>query len=150
MFNFIFNQIRLTSRFTKSVRSIRRILIWSKVDLACRHKSLTFSFSWFFCNGKKFSGKFFCVVLRNSYFGRICTRLGVVHFRVFWLFLRLLTTEFAACSMSPSRDNHRKAPYPRTQQRVRRGCMGVERRSHDCDDTNACVIEHSVIEDCGS
>jgi len=27
-------------------------------------------------------------------------------------------TEFAACSNPPSRDNHRKAPYPRTQQRV--------------------------------
>jgi len=26
------------------------------------------------------------------YFGQICTRLGVVHFRVSWLFLRLLTT----------------------------------------------------------
>jgi len=28
---------------------------------------------------------------------------------------------FAACSMPPSRDNHRKAPYPRTQQRMRLG-----------------------------
>jgi len=32
------------------------------------------------------------------YFGRIGTRLGVVYFRVFRLFLWLLTTEFAACS----------------------------------------------------
>jgi len=30
------------------------------------------------------------------YFGRIRTRLGVVHFRVFWLFLRLLTTKFTS------------------------------------------------------
>jgi len=52
------------------------------------------------------------------YFGRIRTRLGVVHFRVFWLFLWLLTTEFAACSKSPSRDNHHKMPYSRTQQSV--------------------------------
>jgi len=50
--------------------------------------------------------------------GRIRIRLGVVHFRVFQLFLWLFTTEFAACLKSPSRDNHRKAPYPRTQQRV--------------------------------
>jgi len=28
------------------------------------------------------------------------TRLGVVHFRVFRLFLWLLTTEFAACSFA--------------------------------------------------
>jgi len=40
------------------------------------------------------------------YFGRI--RLGVVHFQVFRLFLSLLTTEFAACSKPPSRDNHRE------------------------------------------
>jgi len=53
------------------------------------------------------------------YFGRIRTLLGIVHFRVFRLFLWLLTTEFAACSKPPSRYNHRKAPFPRTQQRVR-------------------------------
>jgi len=47
------------------------------------------------------------------YFERIRTRLGIVHFRVFRLFLCLLTTEFAACSKPPSRDNHRKAPYGR-------------------------------------
>jgi len=52
------------------------------------------------------------------YFGRIRTRWGVVHTRVFSLFLWLLTTE---CSKPPSRDNHRKAPYPKTQQRVRWG-----------------------------
>jgi len=46
------------------------------------------------------------------YFGRIRTRFGVVHFRVFQLFLWLLTTEFASWSKPPSRDNHRKAPYP--------------------------------------
>jgi len=47
--------------------------------------------------------------------------LRVVHFQVFRLFLRLLITEnlLAACSKPPCRDNHRKAPYPRTQQRVR-------------------------------
>jgi len=55
------------------------------------------------------------------YFGRIRTRLRVIHFRVFRLFLWLLTTEFAACSKSPSSDNHCKASYPRTQQRVRWG-----------------------------
>ena len=32
-------------------------------------------------------------------------------------FFELLSTEFAACSKSQSRDNHRKASYPRTQQR---------------------------------
>jgi len=43
------------------------------------------------------------------YFGRIRTRLEVVHFRVFRLFLWLPTTEFAACSKPPNWDNHRKA-----------------------------------------
>jgi len=55
------------------------------------------------------------------YFGRIRTRLDVVHFRVFRLFLWLLTIELAACSKPPSRNNHRKAPYLRTQQLVRWG-----------------------------
>jgi len=32
-----------------------------------------------------------------------------------------LTAEFAACSKPPSRNNHHKALYPRTQQRVRWG-----------------------------
>ena len=32
-------------------------------------------------------------------------------------FLQILSTEFAACSKPPSRNNHRKASYPRTQQR---------------------------------
>ena len=32
-------------------------------------------------------------------------------------FFEFLTTEFAACSKPPSRDDHRKASYPRTQQR---------------------------------
>ena len=31
-------------------------------------------------------------------------------------FLRILVTEFAACSKRPRRDNRRKASYPRTQQ----------------------------------
>jgi len=51
----------------------------------------------------------------------IRTRLEVVHFWVFRLFLWLLATEFAACSKPPSRDNHRKVHYPRTQERVRWG-----------------------------
>jgi len=53
------------------------------------------------------------------YFGWIRTCLGVVDFRVFRLFLWLLTTKFTACSKPPSRDNYRKAPNSRTQQRVR-------------------------------
>jgi len=40
--------------------------------------------------------------------------LSSCNFQVFWLFLWLLTTKFAACSKPPSRDNHRKASYPRT------------------------------------
>ena len=32
-------------------------------------------------------------------------------------FFEFLSTEFAACSKTPSRDNHRKASYPKTQQR---------------------------------
>jgi len=55
------------------------------------------------------------------YFERIRTGFGVVHFRVFRLLLLLLTAKFAACSKPLSRDNHRKAPYSKTQQRVRRG-----------------------------
>jgi len=42
-------------------------------------------------------------------------------FSSFSVVLWLLTTEFAACSKPPSRDNHRKTPYPKTQQRVRWG-----------------------------
>jgi len=42
-------------------------------------------------------------------------------FSNFPLFLWLLTIEFAAYSKPPSRENYRKEPYPRTQQRVRRG-----------------------------
>jgi len=49
------------------------------------------------------------------YFRQIRTRIGVVHFQGFPLILYLLTTEFAACSKPPSRDNHRKASYPRTR-----------------------------------
>ena len=40
----------------------------------------------------------------------------------------ILPTEFAACSKSPSRDNYRKASYPRAQQHDR---VGVETRSCD-------------------
>jgi len=68
-------------------------------------------------------------------FGQIRTRLGVVHFRVFRLFLWLLTTEFAACSMPPSRDNHRKAPSKDTTTCSMR--VGVEPRSRDPDHTVA-------------
>ena len=32
-------------------------------------------------------------------------------------FFEFLPTEFAACSKPPSKDNRRKAPYPKTQQR---------------------------------
>ena len=32
-------------------------------------------------------------------------------------FFEFLPTEFAACSKPPSKDNHRKVSYPRTQQR---------------------------------
>jgi len=53
------------------------------------------------------------------YFGRNRTRLGVFHFRVFRLLIWILTTEFAACSKPPSKDNHRKALFRRTQKRVR-------------------------------
>jgi len=46
---------------------------------------------------------------------------------------QILTTEYAACSKPPSTDNHRKAPYSRTQQRV----QWVEFRSRDRDYTVA-------------
>jgi len=45
-----------------------------------------------------------------------------------WRYIWTNPTEFAACSKPPSRDNHRKAPYPRTQQRVRWG--GCELNLH--------------------
>ena len=32
-------------------------------------------------------------------------------------FLRIVDPEFGACTKPPSRDNRRKASYPRTQQR---------------------------------
>ena len=32
-------------------------------------------------------------------------------------FFEFLLTEFAACSKQPSRDNHRKTPFPKNQQR---------------------------------
>ena len=32
-------------------------------------------------------------------------------------FFEFLSTEYAACSKSPSKDNHRKASFPRTKQR---------------------------------
>jgi len=70
------------------------------------------------------------------YFGQICTRLGVVHFQVFRLFLRLLTTEVAACSKPPSRDNHCKAPYPKNAT-TREMRVGVEPRPRDSDHTVA-------------
>ena len=50
-------------------------------------------------------------------FGRIRTRLGVNNSQVFRLTFDFFPHEFAACSKPLSRDNHRKASYPRTQQR---------------------------------
>ena len=47
------------------------------------------------------------------YFGRILTRLGVDHFPSFRLMFDFIPRKFAACS--PSRYNHREAPYPRTK-----------------------------------
>ena len=37
-------------------------------------------------------------------------------------FFQILPTAFAACSKPPSRDNHRKASYPSSQQRHQGGC----------------------------
>jgi len=48
------------------------------------------------------------------YFRRIHTRSELSIFQVIRLF-----DFFDACSKPPSRDNHRKVPYPTTQQRVR-------------------------------
>ena len=51
-------------------------------------------------------------------FGRICTRLEADHFLSFPVdVLTFFPRKFAACSKPPSRDNYRKASYPRTQQR---------------------------------
>ena len=50
-------------------------------------------------------------------FGRIRARLGVNNFQVFRLTFDFFLHKFAACSKPLSRDNHRKASYPRTQQR---------------------------------
>ena len=50
-------------------------------------------------------------------FGRIRTRLGVnINFQVFRLTFDFFPHKFAACSKPLSRDNRRKASYPRTQQ----------------------------------
>ena len=49
-------------------------------------------------------------------FGRIRTRLGVNNSQVFRLTLDFFPHKFATCSKPLSRDNHRKASYPRTQQ----------------------------------
>jgi len=68
------------------------------------------------------------------HFGGICTRLGVVHFCVFRLFLCLLTTEFAACLKPPSRDNQRALSKDATTCMMK---VGVESRSRDCDHTVA-------------
>ena len=44
-------------------------------------------------------------------------------------FFELLSTKFTACSKPPSRDNYRKASYPRTQQRDQQGWQyGTVRR----------------------
>ena len=42
---------------------------------------------------------------------------GFWWFNVLVNFFKFLSTEFAACSKPPNRDNHRKASYPKTQQR---------------------------------
>ena len=50
--------------------------------------------------------------------GRIRTRLVVDHFPSFPVdVFDFFPLKFAACSKSPSRDNYRKASFPRTQQR---------------------------------
>ena len=56
----------------------------------------------------------------NDYFviGGIHTYLGVsTDPNIPVDFFEFLSTKFAACSKPPSRDNHRKASYPRMQQR---------------------------------
>ena len=60
----------------------------------------------------------------NNYFviRGIRTCLGVSNDPMFLcFFFEFLSTEFAACSKLLSRDNHRKASYPRTQQRDQGG-----------------------------
>ena len=52
-----------------------------------------------------------------SVFGEMQTCLEVSNHPMSRGFLQILSTEFAACSMPSSRDYHRKASYPRTQQR---------------------------------
>ena len=50
--------------------------------------------------------------------GGIRTCLRVSDDPMFYVdFFEFLSIEFATCSKQPSRDNHRKASYPRTQQR---------------------------------
>ena len=58
----------------------------------------------------------------SDYFvvGGICTCLGVSDVPVD--FFEFLSTEFAACSKPPSRDNYRKASYPRAQLTAWPGC----------------------------
>ena len=50
-------------------------------------------------------------------FGQIRTRLEVEYFPSFPATFGFFPRKFAACSKPPSRDNHCKASYPRTQQR---------------------------------
>ena len=63
---------------------------------------------------------------RSAYFSLHWLLRAWRNLHLIWSFLRskvsvdffeLLPTEFAACSKPPSRDNHRKASYPRTQGR---------------------------------
>ena len=43
-------------------------------------------------------------------------------------FFEFLSTEFAACSKPPSRDNHRQVSHPKTQQRDQgMGCTQIMR-----------------------
>ena len=46
-------------------------------------------------------------------------------------FFEFFSTEFAACSKPQNRDNHRKASYPRAQQRDQGAGLRVEPRSFD-------------------
>ena len=66
--------------------------------------------------------------LHYAYFGCVVGDLDKVWFPHYycldyngklskWLSKWFLFTEFAACSKTTSRDNHRKTSYPRTQQR---------------------------------
>ena len=58
-------------------------------------------------------------------------------------FFEFMSTKFAACSKPPSRDNYRKASYPRTQQRDQGG-VGVEPRPFDQGRRKNDIFTHSA------